>query len=476
MQESQGKGGGGGDDQKSVSGDDGPGTFGHDACPLPERVRAELKHLATDLCTIRLLPQRTRKNPITNCPPLRLCSESQAVSQVHCWRSAEPMTGHALKQVPRVLSTRFRRQVVGWLSTLVLSGGMLLPVLAVESPQPAVKGAVEPLTNLGDAYILGAGDQLEINFLSPSYSSLGGVFDLLNDGSSSLPLIGSVVLDGLTVNQASTWLTGLYRRYLRRPELNLRVRKPRPMQVSVVGEVENPGLYLLNPAGEASLVEGQQGSIPGLPTVVSLIQKSGGITLNANLGDVRLRRRIPGETGQLREVQLNLVSLLQQGDKRQNPFLFDGDTLMISRAPAPPPDEVLELAATNLAPQNIEVNVVGEVKSPGRIKLRAGTPLIQAVLAAGGPNQLRANRGNIELVRINRNGTATLRRYALDLSQGVSGPRNPPLRNGDSVLVNRSVIAAGADTINTLTTPFTGLVNILALLRILQDFNTNNNN
>jgi polysaccharide export outer membrane protein len=246
------------------------------------------------------------------------------------------------------------------------------------------------------------------------------------------------------------------------------------MQVSMVGEVENPGLYILNPGGESSEVEGQKGSIPGLPRVVSLIQRAGGITLNANISDVRLRRRIPGKTGQLREIQLNLVALLQQGDKRQNPLLFDGDTLMISRAPAPPPDEVLELAATNLAPQSIQVNVIGEVKSPGRIQLRAGTPLIQGVLSAGGPNQLRANRGNIELVRINRNGTATLRRYALDLSQGVSGPRNPPLRDGDTVLVNRSVIAAGADAITAVTTPVTGLVNILALLRIIQDYNRNN--
>jgi polysaccharide export outer membrane protein len=331
-------------------------------------------------------------------------------------------------------------------------------------------------TPIGDAYILGVGDQLEITFLSPAYASVGGSFSLLNDGSASLPLVGSVVLDGLTLNQANRWLTGLYARYLKRPELNIRVTTPRPMQVSVIGEVENPGLYLLNPSGEGSQVEGQGGSIPGLPTVVSLIQRAGGITLNANLGDVRLRRRIPGDSNQLREVQLNLVSLLQQGDKRQNPFLFDGDTLLISRAPAPPPDEVLELAATNLSPQSIQVNIVGEVKGGGRLSLPAGTPLMQAILAAGGVDRQRANRSNIELVRINRNGTATLRRYNLDFRQGVSGPRNPPLRDGDSVIVNRSVLATGSDAINTITTPFTGLVNILALMQVLRDIGNDNKN
>jgi polysaccharide export outer membrane protein len=135
---------------------------------------------------------------------------------------------------------------------------------------------------------------------------------------------------------------------------------------------------------------------------------------------------------------------------------------------------VLELAAANLSPQSISVNVVGEVKAPGRIVLRAGTPLIQAVLAAGGPTTLRANRNNVELVRINRNGSSTLRRYTLDYNQGVSGPRNPPLRDGDTVIVNRSVFATTSDAISSLTTPITGLVNILALVRILQDLNTTN--
>ena len=350
------------------------------------------------------------------------------------------------------------------------------PALAASAPvtaSPATSTAAVPPDF--DAYILGAGDQLQLSFLSSSNANLGGNFQLLNDGSTTLPMIGSVVLEGLTLNQANRWLVGLFRRYLRQPELTLRVIQPRPLQVSVVGQVENPGLYLLNPGGEGSNVEGKEKTIPGLPTVVSAIQKAGGITLNANLTDVRLRRRLPGDTSQLRETQLNLVALLQQGDKRQNPFLFDGDTIVIARAPAPPPEEVLELAAANLSPNSINVNVVGEVKNPGRLQLRAGTPLIQAVLSAGGPTAMRANRNNVELVRINRDGTATLRRYAIDYQQGVSGPRNPPLREGDSVIVNRSVLAAGSDALGAVSQPISGLVNILALVRILQD-TTNNNN
>jgi polysaccharide export outer membrane protein len=97
---------------------------------------------------------------------------------------------------------------------------------------------------------------------------------------------------------------------------------------------------------------------------------------------------------------------------------------------------------------------------------------MQAILRAGGPTPFRANSNNVELVRINRDGTATLRRYRIDYRLGVSGPRNPPLRDGDSIIVNRSVFATGTDTLNAVTTPLSGLANILALVEILR----NNNN
>jgi polysaccharide export outer membrane protein len=363
-----------------------------------------------------------------------------------------------------------------------LANGLPSPVKGSKAEPSSVKAkpaprfpVVEPVRGPEfDAYILGVGDSLDIQFLTASNAALNGSFQLLNDGSSTLPMIGSVVLEGLTVNQANRWLTSLYRRYLRQPDLILRVAQPRPMQVSVVGQVENPGFYVLNPGAEGSSVEGKGTGIPGLPTVVSAIQKAGGITLNANLRDVRLQRRLPGDQTRLRETQLDLTALLQKGDKRQNPFLFDGDTIVINRAPAPPPNEVLELAAANLSPSTINVNVVGEVKTPGGLKLRAGTPLMQALLAAGGPVPYRANRNNVELVRINRDGTATLRRYSIDYRLGVSGPRNPPLRDGDSIIVNRSVLASGTDTLNAVTQPLSGLANILALVQILN--NTNNNN
>jgi polysaccharide export outer membrane protein len=321
-----------------------------------------------------------------------------------------------------------------------------------------------------DAYIIGPGDQLELTLLDPGVSNLSGTLQILSDGSASLALLGSVVLEGLTLNQATNWLRTLYGRYLLRPDLNLRVVQSRPIQVSLVGEVENPGLYSLT-AGEASRTEGVNSSFPGLPTLVTAIQKAGGLTLNADLTSVILKRRTPGRDDVLRETKLDLAALLRQGDKFQNPFLFDGDTIVISKAVLPDP-AIMELAATNLSPQTIQVNVVGEVVRPGPLQVKASTPLVQAILAAGGPTTWRANRSNVELVRINRNGTATREIFSVNYSQGVSGARNPPLREGDTIVVNRSSYAAVTDALDAVTRPLSSLVNSWGFVRLIQ----NNNN
>ena len=315
-----------------------------------------------------------------------------------------------------------------------------------------------------DTYLLGPGDQLELKIFDAP--ELTGNLDLLNDGTVSLPLIGSVRLSGLSLSQATQWVTSLYRKQVLRPELQLRLVKSRPIRVALVGEIEHPGLYSLT-TSEGSQTQGGPGiTISGLPTVVDAIQKAGGITQLANLREVILQRRIPGDSPRYKQTKLDLLALIFNGDQQQNPFLFDGDTIRITKAEEPP-KEAIAIASANLSPQQIRVYVIGEVLRPGVLPLPANTPLVQAVLAAGGAQTWRANTGNVELVRINRNGTATRQRFKLNLSQGVSNATNPPLRDGDTLVVNRSGMAMASDAIGAVSTPLTGLVNILALVNLI---------
>jgi len=337
-----------------------------------------------------------------------------------------------------------------------------LPSKAAARPvaAPEAMGTVTALQD--DTYLLGPGDQLDLRLYDAS--ELSGPLTILNDGSAMLPLIGSVRLSGLSLGQASQWLTALYRRQLLRPQLQLRVLVPRPIRVAIVGEVERPGLYSLT-TSEASQTAGASTTISGLPTVVDGLQKAGGVGLNADLRSVVLQRRLPGEPVRFKRVRLNLISLLQQGDQLQNPFLFDGDTISVARAQEPVAESI-EVAVTNLSPNVITVNLVGEVERPGALQVGANTPLVQAVLAAGGPKSWRANKGNVELVRLNRNGTVLRERFQLNLSQGASNRRNPPLRDGDTVIVNRSGLAVASDALTAVGGPLTSLANILTLLRL----------
>ena len=329
----------------------------------------------------------------------------------------------------------------------------------VQSPRSA---EITPELLQDDAYILGPGDGLELRFLFET--TLSGSVEILNDGTASLPLLGPVRLTGLTLSQATLWLQSLYVRQLLRPDLQLIVTRPRPLRVAVVGEVERQGIYTLT-TSEASRTDVAVG-ISGLPTLVDAIQKAGGITDQADLRQVVLQRRLPGDRPLFKRARLDMLALVFDGDLAQNPLLFDGDTIRVLKASEPVP-EANELSFTTLAPTTISVNVVGEVKGPGRISVPANTPLIQAILAAGGPTAWRANRGDVELVRINRNGTATRERFRIDYSLGASNAKNPPLRDRDTVIVNRSALAKTSDAIGAITQPISGLVNAWTLLDLI---------
>jgi polysaccharide export outer membrane protein len=125
--------------------------------------------------------------------------------------------------------------------------------------RPAVVERLSLPSVYSDLYVLGPGDQLQLNFLDPAAKDVGGPIEILPDGTSTLALLGSVQLTGLTLGQASRWLTSLYGKQLVRPQLNLNLIRPRPVQVSVLGEVGRPGLYPL----------------PSYSTPVSAIQTAG---------------------------------------------------------------------------------------------------------------------------------------------------------------------------------------------------------
>jgi polysaccharide export outer membrane protein len=294
-----------------------------------------------------------------------------------------------------------------------------------------------------DLYTLGPGDTLTLTFLDPELKSVGGGVTVLPDGTAVLPLVGSAQLSGLTIGQATRWLTSLYQKQVVRPELLLSLRTARPTKVTVIGEVLKPGLLELG----------------GIPRVVSAIQKAGGISPNADIRRVLLRR-VVGQSGAQKQTFVDLSQVFLLGNQFQNPVLFDGDTLIVGRASEPIPDEVIRIGRTNLAPTSISITILGEVNSAGTVSLPANTPLVEAIFRAGGLKKWRANKNHIELIRFNDNGTTTRQVFSYKDDLNVSNGFNPPLRDRDTIIVNRTFYGEAIDALNDIAVPI-GIINNL---------------
>ena len=313
-------------------------------------------------------------------------------------------------------------------------------------------------------YLIGPGDILELTLLDiPDFS---GEYTVLNDGTIPLPLIGSIYLNNLSISQASNLIENKYRTQLLRPELHLIVKVPRPILVSLIGEIEVPGIYSLTNNEKSNIAGGQQIRNNGLPTLIDAIQKAGGITQNANLEKVTVIRRMPGLEKEYKKTEISLIDLLFKGDHEQNLFLFDGDIIELTKA-SQITENTMKIAQANLSPKIINVRVVGEVNNPGQLNLSANTPLIQAVYSAGGPTSWKANKGNITLVRVNPNGSVTKKKFKLDLNSDVSVEKNPPLKDRDIVYVQSTRFNKVNKGISTVTEPISSIVTAITLFKLL---------
>ena len=237
-----------------------------------------------------------------------------------------------------------------------------------------------------------------------------------------------------------------------------------PIGVVIVGEVNRPGPYTVfasdvrstNQQTDLSFVsiDQQQGAVVGLPTITRALKIAGGITTEADIRRVQIRRRVRG--GNEQTIMVNLWDLLQKGDATQDILLQEGDSVIIPTAATVDLAEVSQLATSSFSPNAISINIVGEVIRPGALQVRPSTSLHQALLTAGSFNQLRANTDRVELLRLNPNGTVSRRTIEVDFAQGLNPNNNPTLRNNDVILVARSGYARVGDNINRFLQPIAG--------------------
>lgn len=331
--------------------------------------------------------------------------------------------------------------------------------VAPEPPMPAVL-APEPAASFPEAYTLGPGDRIRIDIFNiPEFSGPeNGVHEVLVDGTLALPMVGIVDVEGLTLTEAQAALTASYAPLLTRPpQLTVTLLSARPVRVVVAGEVNRPGTYTIELESEAG-----GGSSAGRqwPSLTQVIQEAGGITQQANIKDIQVRRQqLQGDA----VITTSLWDLIRTGDISQDIRLRDGDTIVVPKAVAISPEESVAVSSANFSPAEMPVQVVGEVASPGGVTLPANATLNQAILAAGGFESSRAQTSTVQLVRLNPDGSVDQRTVEVNLAASANDTTNPILRPNDVVIVDRNFAAATGDTLGLFLRPLTPLAAVLRL-------------
>ena len=127
------------------------------------------------------------------------------------------------------------------------------------------------------------------------------------DGTFFYPFAGVVQAAGRTVEDIREELTKKLSIYIEKVQLDVRVAAYRSQRVYVVGEVLDPGVYLVK-------------DIP--LTVLEAINNAGGVTPESDLRNITLTRKD-------KAYSINLLSLYEGGDLSQNVLLQHGDVLNV---------------------------------------------------------------------------------------------------------------------------------------------------
>jgi len=290
----------------------------------------------------------------------------------------------------------------------------------VTSEQVTVAG--EPLSAFPPSdYLVGPGDILSVTIYGLQSLSSEGRPELPSAvkgsrvdsaGTIQMPLVGSLQVAGLSLQQIRDRLQDSFRKYLKAPSVVVEMIEFKSHPLYLLGQFKKPGTHYMD--RPINLLQG-----------VSL---GDGLDVSANLRSARLLR---GN----KIVPVDIYSLLHDGDQRQNVWLYPGDTVYV-------PDNNLQT-----------VFVFGAVKNPGPLGMKNGQlSLHQAVAAAGGLGDISYDRN----IRIIRSLTPTRGELiVVDLDKILAGEAKPfPLADGDIVYVPKSRIGDWNQAINELLPSF----------------------
>ncbi len=394
---------------------------------------------------------------------------------------------------------------------LLLLGQLLLVDLYKPKANLAAQNINQPSSDYikripdNSFYVLGPGDIISIEVvdlptqakeLSEDARALNTVFTIDREGIANLPRLKRIYASGLTIGELTNILNKEYSVYVNDPNVMLTVVQYKPVKVYIDGEVEEPGLHVLRGAFRPSELLSEDNAEGGIdkeileikkrlnkstltsrrtvsltnskyfPTIIDAIRVSGGVTLNADLSDIRVTRvnSISNGGGRIK-TNINLLDTLNLRDSSQNIRLLDGDTIFISRSEKPLISQISKAIASNLNPKFIDVYVGGRVEKSGPVTVNKSAVLTEAIDMSGGAKILR---GPVRFLRYNSDGTIDRREFTLSRFAARGSYRNPYLRNGDVIYVGKSILNVATEVISEVTAPFKGAYDAFIFYKLIQ--------
>jgi polysaccharide export outer membrane protein len=270
-------------------------------------------------------------------------------------------------------------------------GGIVLRFAALSEPAAGADPARLP------EYKVGPGDKLEISVFA--HDDLSKVVEVRGDGTINYPLIGNLEVAGKTVSQIDDELTRILGKdFLVDPQVSVDVREYQSQWVTIIGEVRNPGQYVLKRNMR----------------LIDLLAAAGGVTKEAG-SEALITRRAEDENAP-RHILVDRDGTLSQENGGGNPLLVHGDIVTIGEKKV--------------------FFIRGEVNKPGMYYLENGMTVMKAISVAGGLAQF-ANRKDIQLLRADGGHREKL---TVNLKAIESGKKEDiSLHPNDTIIVPRRI-------------------------------------
>jgi len=259
----------------------------------------------------------------------------------------------------------------------------------VETPVPRLPG--------GSDYRIGRQDLLEIRVFD--LEELDQTVRVADDGSITLPLLGRLVVAGMTKGELERHVaTLLEERYVRNPQVTIFIKEYESKKVAVTGAVKKPDTY----------------EMLGRKTLLEMISKAGG--LDKDLGKEIIIFRTD-EDGATRRIPVDLERLVYEADPALNLPVEPGDIIYVP------------------AVEKIRIFVSGAVKNPNLYEVPRAEPVtvLKAITLAGGVTERAAER-RVQIIRTGEDGARVILPVNLrKIKRGKA--EDPVLTKDDLVLV-----------------------------------------